>query len=361
MAIRSLFVKILACVIIILLLVAAAANLATRLLGIPVDDPQNVAFVVRVGAALVVVIALCLWLARHITLPVARIGAASQQIATGALSTRVADVFGSRRDELGQLGRDFDLMAAQIETLMASQRRLIRDVSHELRSPLARLSIAVGLARRDASLGTQAQLDRIEQEADQLNRLIGQLLALARLDTGVEPSQQTVFDLSIVIDEIAADSDFEARATGRGVRIVASEQCLIRGLPELMRSAVENVVRNGIRHTPQGANVDIALRVSGHDGDERADISVRDYGVGVPDELLSRLFEPFYRVPGSSIGAGAGLGLAITQRAVQIHGGSITAINAMGGGLAVMMSIPIAHGDVRTNASQQDRRIERQP
>src|SRR5262249_19830679 len=210
---------------------------------------------------------------------------------------------------------------------------------------LARLSIAVGLARRDASPAIQAQLDRIEQEAEQLNRLIGQLLALARLDSGIEPSQQTVFDLSTVIDEIAIDSDCEPRATGRAVRIIAMEQCLIRGMPELMRSAVENVVRNGIRYTPRGAHVDIALRRSRDDRLEHADICVRDYGGGVPDEVLSRLFEPFYRVPGRSISAGAGLGLAITHRAVQIHGGSITAMNAIGGGLAIMMSIPTAPGE----------------
>src|SRR5215472_13440125 len=198
MAIQSVFAKIVASVLVLIVLVPTAANVATRLFGIPPDDPQNVGFLVRAGAAVVVVVALCLWLARDITLPIMRIGAASQKLATGELTARVSDAFPRRRDELGRLGREFDAMAAQIEALVTSQRRLLRDVSHELRSPLARLSIAAGLARRDASPSASAHLDRVEEEAERLNRLIGQLLALARLDAVVEPSRQTVFDLSEV-------------------------------------------------------------------------------------------------------------------------------------------------------------------
>ena len=341
MATRSLFTKIVVSVVVVLVLFALAADTATRLLGIPSDAPHNIGLVVRMGAGLLVVLSLCLWLARHITRPMTRIGAASQQLASGDLATRVGDVVGLRRDELGQLGRDFDAMAARIEALVTAQHRLLRDVSHELRSPLARLSIAVGLARRDAPPATQVQLDRIEHETERLNGLIGQLLALARLDAGIDASRQTVFDLSAVIDEIAADCDFEARATGRGVRIVALESCLVDGVPDLMRSAIENVVRNGIRYTPQGADVDIALRIRRKRAGDQAELCVRDYGGGVPDELLPRIFEPFFRVPGPDGGAGAGLGLAITSRAVQLHGGSTAATNATGGGLAITLSIPI--------------------
>jgi len=346
MAIRSVLAKIVASVVVLLVLVATVSNVATWLFGIPPDDPRNVGFLVRAAAAAVVVFALCLWLARNITLPVRRIGAASQQLATGELTTRVADAFPGRRDELGRLGREFDAMAAQIEALVTSQRRLLRDVSHELRSPLARLSIAAGLARRDASPSASAHLDRVEEEAERLNRLIGQLLALARLDAVVEPSRQTVFDLSEVIDEIAADGDFEARATGRAVRIVATERCLIRGMPELMRSAIENVVRNGIRHTPRGSHVDIALRISSQAGGRRGVISVRDHGNGVPAEAVPRLFEPFYRIPGHSNTEGAGLGLAIAQRAVQLHRGAMSTMNSMEGGLEITISVPLVSDDM---------------
>jgi two-component system sensor histidine kinase CpxA len=327
--------------VVLIVLVPTAANVATRLFGIPPDDPQNVGLLVRAGAAAVVVVALCLWLARDITLPITRIGAASQKLATGELTTRVADAFPRRRDELGRLGRDFDAMAAQIETLVTSERRLLRDVSHELRSPLARLSIAAGLARRDASPNVQAHLDRIEEETERLDRLIGQLLALARLDAVVEPSLQTVFDLAEIVDEIAADADFEARATGRGVRIVATERCLVQGSPELIRSAIENVVRNGIRHTPRGSQVDVSLRISSEAGGALAVVSIRDYGDGVPPEAGPRLFEPFYRVPGHSNIEGAGLGLAIAHRAVQLHAGAMSAINATDGGLEITMSVPL--------------------
>jgi len=340
--IRSLLAKIVGSVVAVLLLVAVVGNAMTWLLGIPPDDPQNIGLLVRLSAALLVVLALCGFLARHITLPIARVGSATHQIATGDLGARIGTALGDRDDELGRLGRDFDRMAAQIEALVASERRLIRDVSHELRSPLARLSISVGLARRDASPATAGHLDRIEHEVDRLNQLIGQLLAMARLDAGVEPSQRTVFDLSTVVDEVAADADFEARAGNRGVRVLMSECCLISGVPDLIRSAVENVVRNGIRHTPGGSHVDIILRRHGGRPDDLAELSVRDYGAGVTEDSLPRLFEPFYRGTAPGPGTGAGLGLTITRRAIELHDGSIVASNAANGGLAITISIPLA-------------------
>ena len=342
MAIRSLLAKIVTSVVAVLLLVAVMGNTLTWLLGIPADDPRNIGLVVRLGAAILIVLVLCVFLTRHITLPIAHVGSASHQIATGDLGTRIGPALGDRNDELGKLGQDFDRMAAQIEALVASERRLIRDVSHELRSPLARLSISVGLARRDASATTAAHLDRIEHEVERLNQLIGQLLAMARLDVGVQPSQRTVFDLSTVVDEVAADADFEARAGNRGVRVLTSECCLISGVPDLIRSAVENVVRNGIRHTPGGSHVDITLRRHGGRPDDLAELCVRDYGAGVAEDSLPRLFEPFYRGAAPAPGTGAGLGLAITRRAIQLHDGSIMAANAVNGGLAITISIPLA-------------------
>src|SRR5262249_5185837 len=154
------------------------------------------------------------------------------------LATRVRGVLDGRQDELGELGQHFDVMAARMEALIGSQRQLLRDVSHELRSPLARLSLAVGLARRHAAPETTAQLDRIEQEAERLNQLIGQLLSLARLESGAPPAPRVAFDVAKIVDEVAADGDFEARGQGRSVRIVRSTSCVALGAPELLRSAV---------------------------------------------------------------------------------------------------------------------------
>jgi two-component system sensor histidine kinase CpxA len=163
-----------------------------------------------------------------------------------------------------------------------------------------------------------------------------------------------VFDLAEIIDEIAADADFEARATGRGVRIVATERCLVEGSPELIRSAFENVVRNGIRHTPRGSQVDVSLRISSGAGGAIGVISIRDYGDGVPPEAGPRLFEPFYRVPGHANIEGAGLGLAIAHRAVQLHGGAMSVTNAMDGGLEITMSVPLV-SDRHTSAATSAR------
>jgi len=340
--IRSLLAKMIGGVLAVLLLVAVVGNAVTWLVGVPPDDPQNIGLLVRLATALLVVLALCAFLARHITLPIGHVISASQQIATGDLGTRIGPAVGAREDELGRLGRDFDRMAAQIEALVASERRLIRDVSHELRSPLARLSISVGLARRYASTTTALHLDRIEHEVERLNQLIGQLLALARLDAGIEPSQRLVFDLSTVVDEVAANADFEALAANRGVRVITSQPCPITGVPDLMRSAVENVVRNGVRYTPCGRHVDISLRREGVHPHDRAQLCVRDYGRGMTEDRLPRLFEPFYRGDAPGPGTGAGLGLAIARRAVQIHDGSIVASNAADGGLEITISIPLA-------------------
>ncbi|HEV2721768.1 MAG TPA: ATP-binding protein, partial [Thermoanaerobaculia bacterium] len=273
------------------------------------------------AALLVVGGIVCFVLARHFAAPLVQLGAAANAVADGRLDTRVGPRLTARRDEIGRLSRDFDRMAERIESLMAAERRTLGDASHELRSPLARLNVALSLARQHPQ--SAEHLARIEREAERLDKLIAELLALARIDSGVETKRER-FDLMGVVQEIVADGDFEARASGRRVELVASDACTIDGAAELMRSAIENVVRNAIRHTAVGTAVEVALRCDS----DRASLSVRDHGSGVDEASLAEIFKPFRRVDETS--GGAGLGLAIAERVVRMHGGTIRAANAAG-------------------------------
>jgi signal transduction histidine kinase len=265
---------------------------------------------------------------------------------------RVAPAVGRRRDELADLARDFDRMAERIEALMTSERRLLRDVSHELRSPLARLHVALGLARQQAG-DDQWALDRIEREAERLNALIGQLLMLARLESGaLEPAREPV-DLAAIVRDVAEDADFEVRSGRRAVRVTAMRECAAIGAPDLLRSAVENIVRNAVRHTREGTAVEVAMRA---DAPDRVVIAVRDHGSGVPDELLPHIFQPFYRLGAARDRhtGGVGLGLTIADRTIRLHGGTVRAANAPGGGLVVEVTLPVESRADRRSALAPD-------
>ncbi len=274
---------------------------------------------------------ICYWLTAYLTRPILRLRAAAGQIAAGDLSARADEHMGTRRDEIGDLVRDFNRMAERIEGLVTSQRRLISDISHELRSPLARLNVALGLARQRASNEAGSALDRIEREAERLNELIGQLLTLARLDSGTPLAETEPIRLTPLLEEIAADADFEAAVKNCSVKLDGTQDCTVRGSREMLRSAIENVVRNAVRYTPEGSEVDISVDCEVHlDNTRWAVVRVRDFGPGVPESELSKLFRPFYRVTHARERetGGAGLGLAITQRTLKIHGGSVQARNA---------------------------------
>ena len=285
----------------------------------------------------------CYGLARYLSSPVVKLRAATQQLSAGDLSARVGAANGRRRDELADLGRDFDVMAERIQSLMDSQQRLLHDISHELRSPLARLKIALELARKGDGPEARWALDRIEREADRLNDLIGQLLTLARLDSKPPQKNAASIDLKRLVDEVVADADFEAHSSGRAVRLVASQDCVIDGNEQLLRSAIENVVRNAASYTAEGTVVEVSLRCQNGNQNDHAVVSVLDQGSGVPQAALANIFHPFYRVADARDrqSGGSGLGLSITQRAVQIHGGSVSASNAPGGGLLVEIVLPI--------------------
>jgi len=291
---------------------------------------------------------LCYWLAWYLTTPLLKLRTTTNELAEGNLGARVTSKLSRRRDEIGQLGRDFDLMAERLESIVRAQHRLLGDISHELRSPLARLGVALGLARQRSGAEANGALDRIERESENLNEMISQLLILTRLESGTDGRKKTDVDLTSLLREVADDADFEARSMNRGVQVVSADNCSISGVEELLRSAIENVVRNGLRYTPEGSAVEIALRRQNGAGHNFAVISVRDHGLGVPEESLEKIFRPFYRTEDArdrQRGGGTGLGLAITERAVRLHGGTIRAVNAPGGGLAVEMKLAIESGD----------------
>jgi len=317
-----------------------------------VDLLEPRALWLRLAILALVVGALSFWLARYLSAPVGSLRRATQRLSAGDLSARVGRPVDRRSDEIGGLARDFDEMAERLESLLGSQRRLLRDVSHELRSPLARLRVALELARDRAGKAAGDPLDRIDREAGRLDTLIGQLLLLERLETGEPETEVINFDLTALLSEVVDDASFEAAPAGREVRLGSYPPCPMLGHPyppcpmlghpSLMRSAFDNVIRNAIRHTPEGSEVEIELQVEGNN----ASVSIRDHGEGVPDGHLETLFEPFARVAGARerTTGGAGLGLAITRRAVEIHGGTVTASNHSDGGLEVVIHLPV-NGD----------------
>ena len=300
---------------------------------------------VRLLVVLTVSGLICYLLARYLTAPILRLGVAARRLAAGDLSVRVSPTLGHRNDEISRLAFDFDRMAERIDWLLKSQRLLLRDISHELRSPLARLNVALELCRGGADGEVRKSLDRIERESGRINEMIGHLLTLNRVESGISVIKKKPIDLAALIREITADAEFEARALNRGVRVTAAEACVVEGDGELLRRAIENVMRNAIRYTEQGSNVEVSLRCEGEAG-ARGVIAIRDHGRGVPEGSLPHLFKPFYRVGDGREreSGGTGLGLAITEAAVRLHGGAVSAVNASGGGLSVEISLPL-HGN----------------
>ena len=257
----------------------------------PFMEPMDL--LLRFLAVLLTGGAVCFWLSRYLTTPLTRLQRASRELAGGDLGTRVGPVLEKRADEFSDLARDFDLMAERIEALVNSQQRLLQDISHELRSPLTRLNVSLELAKKQSGEDASASLDRIEREAERMNQLISQLLSLTRLESDAEYIARQSVDLDALLGEVSADADFEAQSRNRNVRVEQSQGCTVGGSPELLRSAVENVIRNAVRYTAEETEVEVALLLQ----DTRwAFIVVKDCGPGVPEEALPQLFRPFYRV-----------------------------------------------------------------
>lgn len=282
------------------------------------------------------VVLLCYAFAFHLTSPVRALQRAVDCFGRGDLTARAET---RRRDELGQLARTFNLMADRIQLLLSAERRLLQDVSHELRSPLARLGVAIELARSGEH--RDETLDRIQKEADRLNSLVGELLEVTRAEG--DPSQQKMEPVRMdeLLADLVYDTSIEAEAKESELKLIAADPVSVLGDEELLRRAIENVVRNAIRYAPPNTAVEIALAGTA----ASAEICVRDYGPGVPEESLARIFDPFYRVDSdrNRTSGGVGLGLAIARRAIELHKGKLKARNAHPG-LLVSIELPVWHG-----------------
>lgn len=308
-------------------------------LGRFLQRPRVIALPLMVGVVIGALV--CLLLARYLTAPIEQLRRATEAYAAGDLDQRVGSTLGNRRDEIVDLARAFDRMAERLSVLMLSQKQLLSDVSHELRSPLSRLQVALGLARQRTGTHPTPELDRIEREIERLNELIGQLLSLSRLETGTQPPAPEAVDLVELLQTVISDTAIEAQARHCSLQLEKCVPAVIQGNAQLLHSALENVVRNAVRYTADGTAVTVTM-----DRDPRQPNSlvtqVRDRGPGVPQEMLARLFEPFVRVGDARdrSSGGYGLGLAIAERAVRLHGGDISARNEPSGGLNITIRLP---------------------
>lgn len=304
----------------------------------------------RIAVSILIVGLVCYLLGLYLTSPLKKLQSTVKSFAEGNLDVRVSPELGRRADELADLGREFDQMAERISLLISSQKRLLADISHELRSPLARLSVALELVRKNFDGRSLPALDRIEQESDRMNQLVGQLLTLTRLESGAERVPPEMVALEDLLQQVISDAEFEARPLHKHVHAIHVDQCRVRGSSELLRSAFENVIRNAVRYTAEGTAVEVSLNW-------RLDTAVftaRDHGPGVPSEELTHIFEPFYRVSEARerSSGGVGLGLSIADRTVKLHGGSIRAENT-GNGLLVTIELPLAASGVSEPVSEQ--------
>lgn len=297
---------------------------------VPPFGPTFVTLLASLGTALA--------LAWYVAKPIRGLRLAFDSAAGGNLDVRVGPAMGGRDDELADLGREFDRMAERLHNSMSGQRRLLHDVSHEMRSPLARLQAAAGLLRQRH--GQEPVIERVEEEIVRIDRLVGDLLHLSRLEAGDMAGMAEPVDMQELLRGVVTDANFEAHATGRSVTLIRETAGTVMGRPDTLHGAIENVVRNALKHAPSTRQVRVDTTLDGDGG--HYTVCVLDAGPGVPDTELPRLFTPFFRATGAGAD-GYGLGLAIARRSVEAHGGSIRAENRAEGGLAVTIVLP-AHG-----------------
>lgn len=292
------------------------------------------------GVALLVSGLICSLLTRYLTAPILRLQEMSRKLAAGDLSVRATSPLVRRRDEIGDLIRDFNAMAARIEELVSRQRQLTSDVSHELRSPLARLNVALDLGRQRK--GSDPAFDQMEDDIGLLDEMIGRLLTIAKLDMPAPQLRMANVELAELVSQVIRNAEFESGEANGGIVFTSSGPCTVWGSRELLQSAIENVVRNAVRYTEKGTSVEVCLQDESLPSSPGVRLTIRDHGPGVPESELSNIFQPFYRVAAARDrqSGGAGLGLAIADRVVRIHGGAIRAENAATRGLKIEIVLP---------------------
>ena len=293
----------------------------------------------RLAAAAVISALISFFLARSLSDPLEQLRVASRKIAAGDLNTRVGHTLPERNDEFGQLAKDFDAMATRLQSMQQANQRLLQDVSHELRSPLARLTVALEIARKKGAPTVESELNRIELESERLGTLVNDVLGLLRESSETVPKTDEEFDLNVLLDDLVDVVNYEVPEGKPGIAWNSLEPFPYHGDRELLWRATENLLRNALRHTNPEKGVILGLE---HDR-KQVHLSVRDYGPGLPDSELEKIFEPFYRVQESRDrgSGGHGLGLSIAANAVRRHGGRIGARNADDGGLIVQISLPL--------------------
>jgi signal transduction histidine kinase len=288
---------------------------------------------------------LCLGLAYHIASPIHSIQSTARRVAQGDIKARVPSSVSRRYDELAALAKDFDSMVNRLDSLIQTQKKLLNSVSHELRSPLARINLSLALLKSRFSADSDDLFQRLDRDVERIDLLMGQLLTLSRLEAGFSSAEREDVDFAQLVEEVAADANFEAQALGKTVNLLTTRSIILRNAdPHALRSACENIIRNAVRFTSPGSDVQIVLEVDRSAPEPRALLSVRDHGPGVPEDALQKIFQPFYRVTGDGEATGGnGLGLAIASEAIRLHSGTIRAENLRPSGLEIIIQLPVAH------------------
>jgi Signal transduction histidine kinase len=309
----------------------------------PPPFPYNIAFelfdapVFLLFMAIVTSLLFSNWLARSISRPIETLRDGLKAVSGGDFDINVSRKLGKRYDEFADLGQDADSMADKLKQLIQAQRRLLHDVSHDLRSPLARLQLAIGLMRQKPE-NTEQMLQRIEQECHRLDSLVGEVLMLARMESGVPQPKEDYLDLIELLKSLVDDAQFEARDSGSMIELqldnALNEGIIIQSRGELLLRAFDNLIRNALQHAGRGCHIEISVY---QESPELLDIEIADDGPGIAENDLESIFEPFFR---SNNNPGEGLGLAITKRAIEAHGGSIRAHNRPSGGLCMQVKLP---------------------
>lgn len=296
---------------------------------------------IRLTLATVISGLICYLLSLYLTQPLRSLGMAAKSIATGKLNTRVGHFRGHNKDEIAELSHEFDRMAEQLEALITSKERLLQDISHELRSPLARLNIAIELGKKKTNHLADPEFNRMELESLRLNKLIGEILDFARLDKSTTDLDLSKVNLNELIADIVNDANYEFEKESVHISTENTVPCELIIDKRLIHRAIENIVRNASHYSPKDQLVIISTHFT--DNQDNICIEIKDRGPGVPEDQLETIFNPFYRVDTSRTKktGGFGLGLAIASRAVALHHGTITARNREDGGLLVQITLPL--------------------